>query len=318
MTVLLSSTAELKEYVPANVNLSFETIEPYVGNALSDYIETPWLGAAIIADLESNVATAGYEARIKLVRNALANFSLLEALPFIELQIGDAGITRNESEFAKTAYRGQIARLEAALLKNAYSALEKLLELFQSSAYALWTDAPGYVEYNRYIFTSARDFSKYYKLINGNLTFTSLVESLRYTQEFSIKKEIGRDQFNAFMAVKTIPTGTPALLEEALILCKSATAYLTLSHALREGSVHYTSNGVMYRIPKDDVVENKPADDVALSAAISSIYRTGVQYVNKLVELLNANLDDFPIFRDDASIIKTQTNTGDAGKIFIA
>lgn len=318
MTALLSSTAELTEFVPANANLSFETIKAYVGNALTDYLENPWLGAAIVSDLETNIANPAYADRVKLARNALANFTILEALPFIEVQIGDAGVVRNEGETTKSAYRGQIARIEAALLKNAYSALEKLLELFQSSAYALWATAPGYVEYNQYIFSSSRDFSKYYKLINGNLTFRSLVESLRYTQEFDIKKEIGRNQFAAFMAIKTIPAGTSALNAEALALLKTATAYLTLSHALGEGSVEYTSSGVVYITSKDDVNERKAADDIALSSKISAIHSTGNAYLKKLIELLNANLDDFIAFRDDSTVIKTQTTSGEAGKIFFA
>lgn len=320
---IIDGTTDIKEFLSVNRNLSYETLKPYIDNALVEFIETPWLGADIIQDVESNLVNPQgiYEQLIPMLQRSLTYFSVLSALPFLEVNIGDEGITRTESQNFKSAYRGQVARIEQQLKKDAYNSLERLLNFLEKEKanYPLWVDAPGYVEFSNYFFKDSVDFSKFYPLKNGRLTYNSLLPGMRFVTEFKIKSEIGELQFADFFAKKLLPANS-SFEVIALGYLRNAIAYLTVARSIADGLVSYSENGIHFSEQTADLETQKQSDADFINAKIIEIETRGTTYLSKLVDYMNANLDEFTVFRDDDSITKSNTDftrsVGDAGGIF--
>jgi hypothetical protein len=308
MTTLITETMDIKDFVSVNVNVDYDTLKPHVEAALLENIEEPWLGTTIVTDMENNVATvtAPYLKAIPMLQKALAYFAVLKALPFIEVNIGDEGITRTENEQYKSAYRGQVARIERQLKTDAYNQLERLLNYLESEKvlYPQWTDAPGYVEHSNYFFRSSQSFSYYYPLKNGRLTYNHLLNSMRYVTEFKIKAETGVDQFNDFFT-KKFNTGLTPFEVEAFGFLRNAIAHLTVAQALIDGWVTYSDQGVHFTEQAEGIRNEHNADPEMVQAKIRDIEQRGETYLAKLVAYMNNNLDEFPAFRDDEDITKS-------------
>lgn len=308
MSVLLDNTADIKDYVSVNVNVDYDTLKPHIESALLESIEEPWLGTDIVTDMEQNLntVTSIYPTAIPMLQKALAYFSVLKALPFIEVNIGDEGITRSETENYKSAYRGQVARIERQLKADAYNQLERLLNYLESkkATYPLWTDAPGYVEHSNYFFRSSQAFSYYYPLKNGRLTYNRLLNSMRYVTEFKIKAETGVDQFDDLFN-KKFATGLTSFEVQAFSHLRNAIAHLTVAQGLVDGWVTYSEQGIHFSEPAEGVAKETIADSEVVMAKIRDIEARGETYLAKLVAYMNNNLDEFPAFRDDEDITKS-------------
>lgn len=307
MTPIIDSSVDIKEFISVNVNIDFNTLAPHIDNALVEFLQEPWLGGDIVDDIETNVGTGTgvYPNLVKLTQRCLTYFSVLKALPFIEVNIGDEGITRPAGEHMATAYRGQIERIETQLKTDAYNALERLLAYLEKNkaGYPLWTDAPGYIEFSNYFFKDSKEFSYHYALVHGRLTYKSLLQSMRYITEINIKAEIGADQLADFFLKKFETNNTPQYVQAYKYL-KPALANLTVAQALIDGWVTYTSKGVHFNEDTADTKKQTQASAEQLSAKINSVQNVGETYLSKLVAYMNNNLDDFVPFRDDASITK--------------
>ena len=134
MAEIIDSTTDIKKYIAVNVNINFKTLSPSIDNALIESI-IPVIGDEIVDDVKSNMASVDdlYPQIIPLLQRTLTCFSVLKALPFLEVNVGDQGITRTENANFKTAYRGQVARIEEQLKADAYNSLERLLSFFEKN-----------------------------------------------------------------------------------------------------------------------------------------------------------------------------------------
>jgi hypothetical protein len=313
--MILLSIEQIKEYIPANVNLKFDTVKPYIPGVIRDVLQNPWLGADIIEDINERVEADDDSDEfsvelIRLTRGVIANFAMLRAVPFLEVNIGDNGITRVASDHNQTAYQGQIARIENSLRTEGYSLLQELLTFLEEEKgdYQLWIDAPGYIEHNRYFFNSSFDFSNYYNLVNGYLTYKSIVPAMRWVEVFRLRKVIGNATLSEWLLKKQ--NGTPPLTtfeKEAMDLLKNCIALFSVARAFAEGWIKYSEQGAQFIISTDHVNERSQSDAHTLSAVIQNLEQQGEDYLGALRQYLNDNLSEFPTYASDDSVPKTAT-----------
>lgn len=324
--MILSSIEQLKQYIPANVNLKWDTVQPFIPSVIRDVLQRPWLGKDILNDIQQRITDNDEEEfdieLIRLTRGVIANFSMLNALPFLEVNIGDNGITRADSEHNKTAYQGQIARIENALKREGYSMLEELLMFLEENKanYELWTSAPGYIEHNRYFFTDSADFSNYYNLINGFLTYKSIIPAMRWVEVFRLRKIIGNATLSEWLLLKR--NGTPPLTaeqKEAMDLLKNCIALMAVARAFSEGWIIYSEEGAQFKTSKDHINERSAASAEILSSVVNNLEQQGEDYLGELRRYLNANLDKFPTYANDNTVSKLETvvdRKSDFGSIY--
>lgn len=321
MTPLLDNIIAFRKYVSANVNTDFETLEPHVDQALSVNIQTPWLGKPIVDDMANNINSndSFYQEAIPLLQQSLSMFTFVQALPFIEVNISDSGLTRNETETTRTAYRGQVIRLEESALSAANTALSDLLSLLESnkSTYPLWLSAPGYVMYSRHFFRKADDFSSFVNVIYPSVTFRYLRPSMEYVELFNIVPEIGKSLFDD-LRTKYHAANLSAKENEAVRLLQYAIANLSVFNNLKTGLGKVSPNGYFIQQSKTEISDSSLPSENVLSASMTDYQIKGITFLNSLISFLNSNIDDFPVYRDDASIQKQNSEaiTGNIGNSY--
>lgn len=324
MSKALETINDLRKVISVNGNMEVSSIIPYADAAIDEHI-IPLLGE----DLQEGIEGMHDSLEPKdiklftLYRKTLAYLSFLKGLPFLEVNIGDHGITRTESEHTKTAYHGQIKRIENELKVNGFNALDRLLTYLdkEKETFESFIDSPAYIQHSKLFFKSSEQFCHFYKLKYGRVTYVSLLQGMNYVHEFNIKSEIGAAQFNDFIE-KQNAVNLPPEYHTALNLLRNAIAYLSVAKSCLEGWLTYSEEGVHFPDTFPAVYPQRMnASDEQLSVKYSQLASTGKDYLDRLISLMNENLDSFPVFRDDEKIEKQNESFfrgGEAGGLWIS
>jgi hypothetical protein len=309
--MIFTNVEQIRDFVAANVNITIDTLKPHIAPAQREYLQNPWLGFLLMKEIEM-IANGGGSGEgeegsslddelVKLAREVVANFTFLKAVPFLELNIGDNGIVRTESEHSKTAYRGQIARIENSFKESGWNALENLLLFLDKykASYPLWLEAPGYIEHTRYFFSGSVDFCRYFPLKFGRVTYQSLLPAMRWVELHFLAPSIGASQL-ADLLVKSKTGEGSANEKKALEYIKTAIAFKSIARSVTENWVEITPEGAKFTEKisglKDNVDHVTTATADVLSTVTKQHNNTADDYLQQALSLMIDNPLDFPIF----------------------
>lgn len=307
--MIITSIDQVQVHVSVAQNVQFSSLSTYLNQQYNRLI-IEWLGNTIGGILESIATDPVPEAPTDLqINNALlllksravvSQFGVLAAVPFFEVMFSESGITRTETEHAKTAYRGQVKRLEDGLLVNAFNALEDLLLFLDANEaqYPEWEAAPGYVEFNRYFFRSAREMNSFYQLKYGRVTFQKLCNAMQHIEDFFLETELGLEQIISLKALAREGSQNDPIIEKVVHNLKRAIVHLALSKAVLEGYIDITPNGAVFVVPSADNSEgNSTAQSDLVNPKSIQLEKIGMDYWGKTLKLMKANEEEFPEYQ---------------------
>ena len=115
---LFISRDDLVRYTPISGNLDFDRVVQYIEIAQDIHIHE-LLGSRLYnklqADVLANTLTGDYDELVKLhIKPMLAQYSLLEFLPFSQFSINNKGVFKHTSENAETLTKSDISRMTEA------------------------------------------------------------------------------------------------------------------------------------------------------------------------------------------------------------
>lgn len=294
---LFKTTAELKTYIPANVDFNIEGLMPFIKSAETEFI-IPNISQAQYDDLSAayNVVspslTAAQTALLARIQPALAHYAFKKWIPFGQVQIDSAGIRIASTESMKTAFQWQTKDLEASSLQSAYTFMEALLTYMEANkaSYALWTASDSYTVFKESFINTASDFNKYFNINSSRLTFISFKACMKKVEDFAVKAVLDA---TTFAAIKTrIKAGTTTAADTALLnFIQPAVAHLTIAAALKTQAAIINSNGII--VAKNVGFMTVDAGDAAGAELKDQMIRTasedGNAYLRQLQQYLNEN-----------------------------
>ena len=308
MAILFSDLDELKKYLSVNNSFTIKSLAPYITPAVDKYIKES------ISEDQYDALVTAYEgtpsaeqtALIEKLQPALANFAMYIYLPFSEVNITDAGISRQESANFKTAYANQVEKLSSSLIEMGYDALETMLEFMEANEddYPLWVASDAYTKNKAHFINDSKEFNKHYSIKRGRQTFRAIQTVMEDVELLFIKPAIGVDYYDELLNLILTKAGIPAVDAPALLLLRKALAHLTISEALAQSWVRLTANGVTFieHTNASNKEIQKTATNDQMSLKIRQASTTGHRYLDKLKSLLDDNLDDYPTYRDDTTV----------------
>lgn len=115
---LFISRDDLVRYTPISGNLDFDRVIQYIEIAQDIHIHE-LLGSRLYnklqADVLANTLTGDYDELVKLhIKPMLAQYSLLEFLPFSQFSINNKGVFKHTSENAETLTKSDISMMTEA------------------------------------------------------------------------------------------------------------------------------------------------------------------------------------------------------------
>jgi hypothetical protein len=324
MQLLVKNIDDLRKYV-SNLNSTFQF--SFVEGALAD-IQSGYLsqifGSAFIASLTarynattpSPALTDQEKALINHIGTANAYLAIGKALPTLLVQLGNSGLYQTESNNSKPLYQWQKIEYENSILESGYSPIETGLQYLWDNRthpqFAQWKDSPEEAKSVQYFLSTASDFNERFPIANSRRTYEALKPFIREAQQFEIKPLIGAPMYDELVSkIKAFDLGDkyPLLLP----YIKDALAQISIARSIGRLTVKADSEG--YRVVSvmgsgGDSVKNKTTATMEqLDMLKREAMNSAGKYCNALLNFLNSNIADFPLFTQSDAYIQNQSPT---------
>jgi hypothetical protein len=322
---MITTIEDFQDYVPVNSNTSFRLLAGKMKYVKKKFL-VPILGKELLTAIETSTDDEWEEIRT-CYETIVTNWAFVLAIPFIEVQVGDSGITRPAGPNLETAYAKQIVALKSAAQDTALDELEdmfRILDLNIETLFTLWPAAPGYASNKTYFLQSSKDLAESYPMPRPALTFRMLVSLQAETEMLYIRPVLGNALFD-LLKVKIAGTGTISAQEKKCIQqVKYAVGKFLVHEALATNTLQLTPEGFQVS-SYDSLSSYDPSTPAAVSLLASTkaqLRDRGERILNNIItELILKYPADFPAYYADASVInKTGESTFNPqiGGLFVA
>lgn len=185
MNELIPDIETLKQVVKINASLPYESIEPYIGDALDIYVK-PYIGSSVILKAKENKESDLYK---KLLR-ALGPLTIMLASDELGVMFGDAGITVSNVQGQRSpASDTKIAAAKKNLCFRGMQALDRLISYLEENK----KDYPDYVTDNIPRFCFIRNATEFQDIGMVDIDYSALsyrimFPTIRQLQEHNIRE----------------------------------------------------------------------------------------------------------------------------------
>jgi len=329
---LFSSIDELKAHIPvAYTTLGIEDEKPFILLAQETYLK-PVLGEQLYDQLLDMVDPDGdsgsgsgsgsggvsdglLEQLRDKCRPAVAMLAYYEGLPFLEVKISKQGIHQVSGDELKPIFSTQRQRLESALLKLGYNALEQVVVWLEKkkSGFGVWTQSTAYTEYKgRFVESAARFTELWGKVDNKRLTYVALKSVMDEVERSEVQNILGTGLYTQLKA--QLVAGNVGVANAVLLpMIRPLVAYRTAADAMPYLSMSIEAYGVfsqsIYSNERNVQAFERP-DAARFAQELEQLQSKANSYAAKLKKYLNENVDDYPLFESSDAYDADHTETG--------
>lgn len=311
--MLINSTTELKEYIPASVTLSFADIRPKIRLVEREIIQRIF-SIAIYSRLTTIGAPTAEDTALKdLLSEAVAHLALLEYLPFGQVQISSAGVQIASNDTMKTAFEWQIDQVKTECTRQGWAAIESALEYCENlpdgALKTLWIATATATTNSSRLLPTLRKFETFAHLGHSRVLFNKLLPVLIDQQEEVIQPALGDALWAKALDYTSEQDATKktALIQVHKLAAK-ALALLTIGVGFEDTMLVLSDNGPLIidgmqsRQPK--AVKTAPEQTVTLIASHAlergqGALRELIQYCQSQAAVLS-EFEESPNFISDA------------------
>jgi len=301
---LFTTITDLKDHVGggANVSIQLSSIKPTVLLAYQKHIRQ-WLGDAQWQDLVDNVATPSAEqaALIEQVRRPLALLTMFEYTKIGNVQMGEMGMHRLETEDRKTAFKYQENEYRDYMLHNGFEALELMLEFLETNEadYPLWQASTGYARNKALFLNTAADFRDAYSSYISRYTFEVIRPIIQDVETFALLKVLGEGQFNDLkdgILTKSLSAAETTLIQ----LIQRAVAHFAIELGAVRQWVQLRGNSVVVfeKLEPQGLAREGSASGQQISALLSQDNLMANRHISYIKHYLANNLATFTLYSD--------------------
>jgi hypothetical protein len=310
--MLINSTAELKEFLPASVALDFRDIRPKIRLVERETIIRVF-SKAIYDSVQSGGLNGDRKLLQELLSEATAHLALLHYLSFGQVQISSAGVQIASNENLKTAFEWQIDELKTECSKQGWAAIESALELLEKtsdeSLSAMWKESDSYLESKDNLVSNLRQFEKFVNINHSRVLFNKLVPVIADQQNEVIMPCIGDSLASKILNRSTEEEETrKKVLEKAYTLAAKALTFHAMARGFLDTLLVLSDNGPMVldgmqsRMPK--AIKSAPTELVQI---IAENYKTrAAGALRELVEFCQSNVNVIPEFKESSNYISEE------------
>lgn len=297
---------DFKTFYPAvQRNMAWETLAPYVEQAEERYI-IPFISREFYDELNTEyngagIADADKAKCFRFLKFALANYTMMEAMPVINIRIGDAGIkqtvTDDTQPAAKWAYSDAYRKCIEAAYQNLDMALLWAETQVKSSntAFDTFRDSEAYTESIELLIPNAQKLNAHFYINRSRQVYVRMRPYIEKAEDLHIKPLLGDDMYQELKTqiTTTLSTENQTLLK---VVQKCLTSYAVV---IASAHVNLTNKGNAWKIYEAyEMTNSKEASKQDKQQLITEHEQLAIQYAEEVKQLLYANLDSYPTFRD--------------------
>lgn len=296
-----------QHYAGINQNMAWQEILPTLRTATQNYL-LPFIGEELYNDLSikfvnGTVLTTDQATALEYMQDALAHYTVYELLPHKITALTSSGVMDNTPGESQPTNQWRYFEKRLATLASADAALDRLLghvnkKLAESDPYFdLYKNSDAATHKNSEFIKTAADLGEYLNTKDSRRTFISLIPYIRRAEDQKIKGTFCASLYNLVIAAPNNPLYIPLAP-----MIKEAVAYLGAAEALPHHRVVVDGDGFRVVSQTDGFQDRRnltnSMHDQAIGSLLTSYKTRGQDALRRLVAFLEANIDDYPTYRD--------------------
>lgn len=306
-----SKKEEITALFPAAASLELPDLVPYLFR-IEQKVTKKLLGAAqyevlafayeafVASNYDLNLLDNWEKELLMRVQMMELNLAIRQYIPFVTAQIGSSGVNAKNGE-VKVASEPILIRILEEAQAQGYEVLELILEWLDENRehYPDWAESEAFTEANAMYLNTAAEFTRFFNIGGNRYTFLCLLPQRREAERIvdRVIWELG-PVLKAEAQAKNLTPANEKLLE----LVKEAVANLTMGDGLLAMSFEVSDYGVT--VSANSNQENSrvktPVGDPRLVQLQAQARQKGASALELIKDLIYANIDDYPAFRDGA------------------
>lgn len=313
---LITSIEELKQYLAVDMNMSIDSMRPFIQEAEQLYL-VELLGQAFYDDYTEKYLASGVTALsadqqklLPYVQRCLAYYSQLQAMTHLSVTMGDMGIRQHRADDSDAAPRWLQDKLQFQALRNGDIHADKLLEFLETNAtgsndFQLWFSSTANTINSGNIVYNTAVASRHIDINNSRRVFLKLRPKIREIEKRLVPRLIGQDQYDDL--VTKLKAGTTTDAEKELIQkLEPIIAKRALFMQLPFMRVQITENGIFIYSGTDDIYKlGQLATETEIKVLRHQLMDAGemgfLADEDLLRQFILDNIDDYPLIKASAA-----------------
>jgi hypothetical protein len=298
MARLINNITDLKRHIIIAATFDFAKVLPFSKEVESDII-LDLIGREQYDEIIVHTFTEDDVTPINLVKEllekAVANYSLLLALPTINVLITNSGTKTTENKEASNADWKEKRDLHRSLFKRYNKAVDTVFQLMEEniSDFPTWQASKYYTIFKELIVQQTTTFNDHFSIQKNRQTFTALKPYMREVEDQYLKAMLGIETLN-LLKIKSVDE----IIIEAQELAQKAVVAFTVAKAAITGTFTFTDSSFTVasdQLPWEKQSELSKEDRNDLKA---DRQKAGEEYLKSLKKLIVANPTYFPNYLD--------------------
>lgn len=328
---LIKTIAEIRKYIPVDVNLNFELIKPAIEEAEELFIKD-MLGAfypVLLASYTTKTNADGSNkadpdgmtdddfALMPFVQRTLGYYAMFLSVENMGVAIGGEGIQQTFGDHSQPAPKWKVRDLQSNYINKADRFADKLLEYMEGKAndeiFAEWfTDLTANTAMSGAIVYSTNIASKYIDINQSRRVFLRLKKRIADIEASNIKSFICGDQYDAIIDALKDPDTELTSEQSALIkVLEPYIAKKALYDTLPSLRVTITADGIHLLSITDSSVIQQPATDKDIERLMCSLKDGSFGYLaaeDAIKTFIQTNISDYPLIAASACYSATSVS----------
>jgi len=294
--MLIKTKEELKKYISTmHKNTSHETLLSFIEQAEFKYV-MPFVGPELMEELQeaydAGTLNEAQQALMKLLGKAIAFYAMLDALPFLNASIGDAGVMENQNGGAAPARQWVYHHLENSTSTNADVFLDLALGHLEKhkDVFASWSESEAYQESKSLYINTTAELSRLTNLQGSRRAFMALQPFILRAEEFYIEPVLGFDLHKQLKDSLLDLAAQSEPQRELLRLVKRALAQYALVESVPELAFTHTGAGLKV-LNENDGIRQRQSISMEERVNMASLARSRAEiYMEDLRRFLDAQM----------------------------
>jgi len=239
------------------------------------------------------------------VQKAAAFIAIYEGWSALEINIDLNAITQVNDKDGKPIYSGQRTAARLDTLKHGVNFLERMLVFMEKNKDDMdclsdWKASDERTVMLGHILPTARIFTDYWSSMNNKrLTYMALRSRMLDIETREVKSTLGDTLYAEFMGQLSASDGLSTANQKLLPFLRPMVAKLTAAQGMPELQLHIEAYGVYHFLTEKNEKNTEVMDaakDHRVEQVRSNLLTEGEATRQQLIDFLNKNVDDYPLF----------------------
>jgi hypothetical protein len=209
---LINIISEYKKYIAIDANTKVASLNPFrdeaeqlymvdlLGQSFYDELAAAYAAAAVITPNDPFASlSAPNKLLFPLIQRALAYYTLLLAMPHLNVTVGELGTRQHRGEDSDPAPRWKEEKMLISYLKSADTHADKLLAYLEANAsgsnYATWFNSASNTKKSGIVVYSTAIASKHIDINESRRIYKKLLPKIKEVEVRIVAKQLGDAQY---------------------------------------------------------------------------------------------------------------------------